>query len=345
MSTSTLKRELKLSAVPSCRGIGGEGALSLELMAAGREKQRPPALRPYRKPAARPLPLNPTMSPTALPREQFLTRHRLCDENVMPGPLLHATLFCMTGLHHFAAPSGSAASPRTNGATSSQLGPHSPGRTNHATPRPKLAAAVFALAAIPALLVGCTSEEGSDSDASASPAEETAEDSPAATEESDTEESDESAPANEGEENEEGDEPASSEELGEFFSEDEACMTVGMMSEGLRADIDDGFDSQADLDDAREAVEQTAELAPDDVKVTLDSLSEHLDTEPEALDTSAVGEDLDDVETWIDEGFCEGEYHDQLDEQPPGEDPDEADGLPEDAADAPGDTASADDDA
>ncbi len=261
----------------------------------------------------------------------------------MPAPLLHATLFTMTGLHHLAAPSGSAVSPSTDGVGTSQLSCMSQDRTNHAAPRPRMAAAVFALAAIPALLVGCTTEEGSGDDPSASPAEETAQDSPAATDEPD--ESDESASTTEDADHEEDGEPESSEELGEFFSEDEACMTVGMMAEGLSADIEEGFDSQADLDDAREAVEQTAGLAPDDVKVTLESLSEHLDTEPEALDTSAVGDDLDEVETWIDEGFCEGEYHDQLDDQPPGEDPDEAEDVPEDAAEAPGGPDSAAEDA
>lgn len=275
-----------------------------------------------------------------MPQGKFLTRHRLCDENVMPAPLLHATLFTMTGLHHLAAPSVSASSPSTAGVGTWQLSCISQDRTNRAASRPRMAAAVFALAAIPALLVGCTTEEGSGDDPSASPAEETAQNSPAA-----TDESDESAPTTEDADNEEGGEPESSEELGEFFSEDEACMTVGMMAEGLRTDIEEGFGSQADLDDAREAVEQTAELAPDDVKATLESLSEHLDAEPEALDASAVGDDLDEVETWIDEGFCEGEYHDQLDDQPPGEDPDEAEDVPEDAADAPGDPDSADDDA
>ena len=110
-----------------------------------------------------------------------------------------------------------------------------------------------------------------------------------------------------------------------FFSEDEACMTVGMMAEGLRADIDGGFDSEADQDEAREAVEQTAELSPEDIKASLDSLAQRLDTDPDSLDASAVNDDLDDVEAWIDEGFCEGEYHSQLDEQAPGEDPDEGD--------------------
>lgn len=100
------------------------------------------------------------------------------------------------------------------------------------------------------------------------------------------------------------------EELGGFFSEEEACMTIGSTVDGLHDDMEGGLESEEDLEGAYEAVEQTYVLAPEDLREPLENIAEHLDVDYGEVDAGAVLEELEPLEEWV-EDTCEGEYHQQ----------------------------------
>ncbi len=100
------------------------------------------------------------------------------------------------------------------------------------------------------------------------------------------------------------------EELGAFFSEEEACMTVGATMDGLEEDLDGGIESQGDLDEAYEAVEQTYIYVPEDLRAPLEEILAELDGDHGELDEETVRGALEELEDWMDE-TCDGEYHNQ----------------------------------
>ncbi|GAA1138459.1 hypothetical protein [Nesterenkonia lutea] len=172
-------------------------------------------------------------------------------------------------------------------------------------------------------LIGCTVEEESDAST-----DETATPSAAASEETGTEEStapeadsDASAePTSQGsaDDGEDADLPdpdamdmERTEELGAFFSEEEACLSVGSMVDGLHEDMNQGIEEQDILDDAYSAVEQTYILVPVELREPLEKILTLLDTDVEDLDEEEVLVAAEPVDGWLTVEFCDGQYHNQ----------------------------------
>ncbi|GAA1183836.1 hypothetical protein [Nesterenkonia xinjiangensis] len=100
------------------------------------------------------------------------------------------------------------------------------------------------------------------------------------------------------------------EELGAFFSEEEACMTVGSTVDGLRDDMENGLETEQDADGAYEAVEQTYLLVPEDLRAPFESIASLLEADHDAVDTESVLTELEPLDTWMLE-TCDGQYHQQ----------------------------------
>lgn len=101
------------------------------------------------------------------------------------------------------------------------------------------------------------------------------------------------------------------EELGGFLSEEEACMAVGTLADGLGEDLDGGIGSEEDLEEAYQAVEQTYLYVPEELRAPLEEVLAELDAEdPEDLDEETVLSGLEELDGWVDE-TCDGEYHNQ----------------------------------
>lgn len=175
----------------------------------------------------------------------------------------------------------------------------------------------------PLMLVGCAVEEEPSSSSSESP-------SPSSIDSEEAEPVETSAPDEEsGTESESDDEDASdpapddelpdpdamdmerTEELGAYFSEEEACLSVGSMVDGLRSDMNQGVEEQEILDEAYLAVEQTYVLVPDELRDPLENILNLLNTEVEDLDEEEVLVAAEPVEGWLTVEFCDGEYHNQ----------------------------------
>lgn len=101
-------------------------------------------------------------------------------------------------------------------------------------------------------------------------------------------------------------------ELGAYFSEDEACMSVGSMMDGLQTDMNAGVEEQDVLDEIYSAVEQNYILVPIELREPLENILTLLDTEADTLDEEAVLVAAEPVAGWLTVGFCEGEYHNQM---------------------------------
>lgn len=199
------------------------------------------------------------------------------------------------------------------------------------TPRPPLLGATagrircaLALVAVtPLVLVGCAAEDepvepGSSPEAPASaepstPPEPTEEDT-----ESDGEPGGEAGeiPSGEGPRGELPDPDEldldRTDELGAYFSEEEACMSVGLMVDGLQTDMNSEVEEQSVLDEIYSAVEQNYILVPDELREPLENILVLLDTEVDSLDEEAVLVAAEPVAGWLTVGFCEGEYHNQV---------------------------------
>lgn len=104
------------------------------------------------------------------------------------------------------------------------------------------------------------------------------------------------------------------EELGAYFSEDEACMFIGSLLEGLQSDMNSGVEDQEVLDEIYSAVEQNYILAPVELREPLRNILALVDTDVESLDEEAVLVAAEPVDGWLTVGFCEGEYHSQTPE-------------------------------
>lgn len=188
---------------------------------------------------------------------------------------------------------------------------------------PRLRAALSMAAIAPLMLVGCAVEEEPSSSSSESP-------SPSSIDSEEAEPVETSAPDEEsGTESESDDEDASdpapddelpdpdamdmerTEELGAYFSEEEACLSVGSMVDGLRSDMNQGVEEQEILDEAYLAVEQTYVLVPDELRDPLENILNLLNTEVEDLDEEEVLVAAEPVEGWLTVEFCDGEYHNQ----------------------------------
>lgn len=102
------------------------------------------------------------------------------------------------------------------------------------------------------------------------------------------------------------------EELGAYFSEAEACMSVGSMIDGLQTDMNSGVEEQGVVDEIYLAVEQNYILAPDELREPLENILSLLDTEVDSLDEEAVLVAAEPVAGWLTVGFCDGEYHNQV---------------------------------
>ena len=100
------------------------------------------------------------------------------------------------------------------------------------------------------------------------------------------------------------------EELGAFFSEEEACMTVGSTADGLRGDMDIGLQTEDDIDGAYEAVEQTYLLVPEDLRGPFENIAQLLEVDHDDVDAEAVLTELEPIDLWI-EDACDGQYHQQ----------------------------------
>lgn len=188
---------------------------------------------------------------------------------------------------------------------------------------PRLRAALSMAAIAPLMLVGCAVEEEPSSSSSDSP-------SPSSIDSEEAEPVETSAPDEESDtESESDDEDASgrapddelpdpdamdmerTEELGAYFSEEEACLSVGSMVDGLRSDMNQGVEEQEILDEAYLAVEQTYVLVPDELRDPLENILNLLNTEVENLDEEEVLVAAEPVEGWLTVEFCDGEYHNQ----------------------------------
>lgn len=99
-------------------------------------------------------------------------------------------------------------------------------------------------------------------------------------------------------------------ELGAYFSRDEACMAIGSTVDGLRADMDGGLQTSEDLSGAHAAVEQTYRMVPATLRDPFVAVDEALGEDLDALDRPTVLEELEPVQSWMDE-TCGGEYHSQ----------------------------------
>ncbi|MGJ9424421.1 hypothetical protein ACHABX_01105 [Nesterenkonia halotolerans] len=194
---------------------------------------------------------------------------------------------------------------------------------------PRLRAALSMAMIAPLMLVGCAVEEEPSSSSSDSPSpssidSEEAEpvETPAPDEESDAESESESESEGEGEDtsgaapDEELPDPDAmdmerTEELGAYFSEEEACLSVGSMVDGLRSDMNQGVEEQEILDEAYLAVEQTYVLVPDELRDPLENILNLLNTKVENLDEEEVLVAAEPVEGWLTVEFCDGEYHNQ----------------------------------
>ncbi|KUG59888.1 hypothetical protein [Nesterenkonia jeotgali] len=106
------------------------------------------------------------------------------------------------------------------------------------------------------------------------------------------------------------------EELGAYFSEEEACMSVGSMIDGLESDMNSGIEEQDVLDDIYSAVEQNYILVPEELREPLRNILTLLDTDVETLDEESVLVAAEPVAGWLTVEFCDGEYHNQT----PGDD-------------------------
>lgn len=181
----------------------------------------------------------------------------------------------------------------------------------------------LALATItPLLLLGCAVEEGPSAEASPSP-ESSATETPEAQQPTDSdsvtgEEVDgdtNDLPTGQGPG---GDLPdpeemdlERTEELGAYFSEEEACMSVGSMLDGLQEDMNSGVTEQDVLDDIYLAVEQNYILAPAELREHFENILALLDTDVGSLEEEEVMVAAEPVDGWLTVGFCEGEYHNQ----------------------------------
>ncbi|MBO0598075.1 hypothetical protein I2485_05365 [Nesterenkonia sp. E16_7] len=105
------------------------------------------------------------------------------------------------------------------------------------------------------------------------------------------------------------------EELGAYFSEEEACMSVGSMLDGLQNDMNSGIEEDAVLDEIYSAVEQNYILVPDELREPMEDILDLLDTEVDSLDEEAVLVAAEPVDGWLTVGFCEGEYHNQTSDE------------------------------
>lgn len=175
------------------------------------------------------------------------------------------------------------------------------------------------------MLVGCAVEEEPSSSSSDFPSpsgdasEETAPaetQSPDSTSESESESEPEDNDASGGAPDDELPDPDAmdmerTEELGAYFSEEEACLSVGSMVDGLRSDMNQGIEEQDVLDDSYSAVEQTYVLVPAELRDPLENILELLNTGVEDLDEEEVLVAAEPVEGWLTVGFCDGEYHNQ----------------------------------
>ncbi|MCH8562254.1 hypothetical protein LTI14_03325 [Nesterenkonia sp. YGD6] len=101
------------------------------------------------------------------------------------------------------------------------------------------------------------------------------------------------------------------EELGAYFSEEEACMFIGSMMEGLQTDMNEGVEDQEVLDEIYSAVEQNYILVPVELREPLENILALVDTDVESLDEEAVLVAAEPVDGWFTVEFCEGEYHNQ----------------------------------
>ncbi|MCH8564213.1 hypothetical protein LTH96_00475 [Nesterenkonia sp. LB17] len=101
------------------------------------------------------------------------------------------------------------------------------------------------------------------------------------------------------------------EELGAYFSEEEACMFIGSMMEGLQTDMNEGVEDQEVLDEIYSAVEQNYILVPVELREPLENILVLVDTDVESLDEEAVLVAAEPVDGWLTVEFCEGEYHNQ----------------------------------
>ncbi|GAB3193837.1 hypothetical protein [Nesterenkonia suensis] len=196
-------------------------------------------------------------------------------------------------------------------------------------PRKRRTAAAVLLAA-PLLLAGCVADDPNSeetADTAPSPQESEPEDADDATggsddeaeEAADPEEQEEESGADDAEEEIVRDglpdpdtelEAERTEELGAFFSEEEACMTVGSTVDGLRADMEEGLESPEDADGAYAAVEQTYLLVPEDLRGPLETIAGYLEADHGAIDAPAVLAELEPLEDWMLE-TCDGQYHQQ----------------------------------
>ncbi len=175
----------------------------------------------------------------------------------------------------------------------------------------------------PLMLVSCAVEEepSSSSSDSSSPSSVTSEEvEPAETQAADPEGGADSEPGgedpSEAEPDDELPDPDAmdmerTEELGAYFSEEETCLSVGSMVDGLRSDMNQGVEEQDVLDEAYLAVEQTYVLVPEELRDPLENILNLLNTQVEDLDEEAVLVAAEPVEGWLTVEFCEGEYHNQ----------------------------------
>ncbi|MGJ9372701.1 hypothetical protein [Nesterenkonia sp. CF4.4] len=102
------------------------------------------------------------------------------------------------------------------------------------------------------------------------------------------------------------------EELGAFFSEEEACMSVGTMLDGLQSDMNSGVEEQDVIDEIYSAVEQNYIFVPDELREPLENILVLLDTDVDSLDEESVLVAAEPVAGWLTVGFCDGEYHNQV---------------------------------
>ncbi|GAA1155244.1 hypothetical protein [Nesterenkonia sandarakina] len=203
------------------------------------------------------------------------------------------------------------------------------------TPRTRARGALALVAMAPLLLLGCMAEDESNtgsetSDAPEAPGSQAPEspqpDGTPNSDETDTPDEDTPSedlgeiPSPEGPSGELQD-PDSldlerTEELGAYFSEEEACMSVGSMIDGLESDMNSGIEEQDVLDDIYSAVEQNYILVPEELREPLRNILTLLDTDVETLDEESVLVAAEPVAGWLTVEFCDGEYHNQT----PGDD-------------------------
>ena len=198
----------------------------------------------------------------------------------------------------------------------------SPSSTSRARSRALLTSAAIASL----LLVGCTVEEDPESPSSESgsqaapgsqePSSEAPEDAATsdagsdATQESSSEAESETGAGTELPDPDEMD-LERTDELGAYLSEEEACMSVGSMIDGLRTDMNQGVEEQDVLDEVYLAVEQTYILVPNDLREPMENILQLLDTDVADLDEEEVLVAAEPVDGWLTVDFCEGDYHNQ----------------------------------